>query len=633
MAGDFIDAPAPSAKTGAFIDAPAPSKNLLQKAGDVAGGAWRGVQAARTAAARDPVGALGNILGAPERAVAGAVMGPLTDLPPTDNDLGHSLAAGAKGAWKGVTNPSEGNRYNQAFGEMAFHGIRPQGESMPARIGRGAEDFALQTIADPVTHGGAQAAKAIGSLAGQAGKAIGDIPAVGKYAADVKAAVNNPAFKPAVGLVSKTIKTATAPVRGLVNAGKDVLFLNPAPHGVGNMGTLNFLKNGLGTTAKGFKYGVTGTPKATKDTLERIGAGAFSPELMGEKASPWGPVGWAERLPGPTVAKAALGATAGGAVGNKTSPDTDTPQQRLMRTLEGAAIGGVVGGAPALRTGSNRMMERLETGHRGAMLEDLPQVAEAAAKKPHFTAAEVSRMLKRKTPPEIHGPATMNTNAFAIPASKTGRIKNWPTAGFPEPKVDPRAALINEAFGGGKKGPLATAASAIGGPFAQWQGEIVPRAVGGALAKHPARVEAIARAQDITNRDVLKDQPYKLQTGGPVGDMSELLFNTPKYAQRLAGPLAQIDPNSISKPDSLSLGDQLKGASYNTLPGRSVVGPFFGDTMYPSKAPAIPNAALGAVLGWHFANKAPKQDQVLEIMKTTGLDQYQASNLLKRYAR
>jgi hypothetical protein len=239
---------------------------------------------------------------------------------------------------------------------------------MPARIGRGVEDFALQTAIP----GQALPFKALGGAAGPVLKgAAGAIKPVGDYVGRVSKVLGDSKVGQAAGTLAHALGEVN-PIPGMVNAGKDVLFLNPAPHGVGNMGILNFLKNGIGTTAKGFRYGVTGTPKATKAELERIGAGAWTPDLMG-KSSPWGPVGWAERLPGPTVAKAALGATAGGFVGNQTAPADEAPQDRLNRVLEGALIGGTVGGAPALRTGSNKLMTRLETGHRGAMLEDLPK--------------------------------------------------------------------------------------------------------------------------------------------------------------------------------------------------------------------------------------------------------------------
>jgi len=97
------------------------------------------------------------------------------------------------------------------------------------------------------------------------------------------------------------------------------------------------------------------------------------------------------------------------------------------------------------------------------------------------------------------------------------------------------------------------------------------------------------------------------------------------------GPLGNVDPSSATKPNSFSLGDALKGAAYQGVPGRSVVGPAFGDTMYPTKAPAGPSAALNDLLGWHFANKTPKQDAILSIMRATGMDNYQATKLYERY--
>ena len=132
---------------------------------------------------------------------------------------------------------------------------------------------------------------------------------------------------------------------------------------------------------------------------------------------------------------------------------------------------------------------------------------------------------------------------------------------------------------------------------------------------------------------MLNDQPYKLQIGGPVGDMAELLTNPVKYLSRIGGPLTQQDPNALTKPNTFSIGDALANAAYNATPGRSVIGPAFGDTMYPSRAPAAANAALGATLGWHFSNKTPATDAILRIMQSGPYTQQQAARIYERYKR
>jgi hypothetical protein len=170
----------------------------------------------------------------------------------------------------------------------------------------------------------------------------------------------------------------------------------------------------------------------------------------------------------------------------------------------------------------------------------------------------------------------------------------------------------------------------LGGPFVQYQGEIVPRAVTWALLNHPERVEALARGQDVVNRDVLGNKPYKMQMGGPVGDYAEMLADPVRYGTRLLGPLANQDPSAARNPKSLSLSDKLKDAAYEGIPGRSVVGPAFGDTMYPTRAPAVPSAALNNLLGWHFSNKTPRQDAILSIMRSSGLDATEAGYLYDR---
>jgi hypothetical protein len=650
MAGDFIDAPGPTpAPAGQFIDAPgpAPGKSFLQKAGDVASGAYRGLQGARTAAARDPVGALANVIGAPEGAVAGAVAAPLRLKGGARKDLGQVLQSTLHGALGGLTNPQERDQYNQEFGNMIF-GEPSKNPGMPERIGRGAENFALQTMIDPVTHGGAKAMSGLlhgGSAVG--GAAARTVKPLGKYATAVREAVNDPALKPAVGKVAHTMRTLTAPIRGGVNAGKDLLFLNPLPHGLGNMSALNFLANGPGTTAKGLWYGLRGAPKGSVEALKEMEAGAWTPELLGEP-SPWGPVGWASALGKkgvPAVARAGVGGAAGGAIGAKTAPTTDTPQQRTARTAEGALLGALTGASPEVLNTSNRLMSRLETGHRAAMLESLPaaaKVAPKAAAAPRNLEQTVVHLVQSGEIPidaqqkifsylKAHPKLTQPQKDKYLTAvlQQIGKLPEAPARSG----ADPRAAAINAAFGGGPKGPIASLASALGGPFAQWQAEVVPAAVGSALKHAPARVEAFARGQDIANRDVLKDKPYKLQVGGPVGGAAEMVFNAPKYASRLLGPLGGVDPGQATNPQTFNLADQLKGTAYNATPGREVVGPFFGDTMYPQKAPAIPSAALATALGWHFSNRTPATDAILQIMAKTGMDRKAAESLYYKMRR
>jgi hypothetical protein len=640
MSGQFIDAPAPK-----FIDAPAPGSpppasgggidlgGIAKKVGGAIEGAGRNLGAMQTAAARDPVGALGNVLGAAEGGVAGAVMEPALRKGPSS--LIHTLQDTGSGALRGATDPKERDRYNAALGDLMFNGIRPQGESMPARIGRGIEDFGLQTAIDPVTHGGAQAAGALlkGGKA-TAGAVARGVKPVGDWAGRVQKVAADTDLGRSVGKVAHAIGEIN-PIPGIVNAGKDVMFLNPFPHGLGNMTVNNYLANGLGTAAKGLWYGVRGAPKATVAELNRIKAGAWTPELL-DKPSPWGPVGWMDALGKkgvPAAVRAGVGGAAGGTIANKTADDTATPQQRLARTAEGAILGALTGASPEALKVSNKVMSHLETAHRAAMLEDMAKPVAQAAAKPHYSAAEVAANLRKAKRAPVQGPATINTNPHAIPPNAPGKIFSFQHGLKPEAPPDPRADAINGVFGGAPKSNVARVASALGGPFAQWQADTVPRVVGNALRKAPARVEAFARGQDIANRDVLKDQPYKVQVGGPVGGASEMIFDPQKYLSRLMGPLGASDPNAATNPKTLSIGDFLKDKAYDATPGRDVVGPFFGDTKYPNRAPAIPSASLDAALGWHFANKTPRKDAVLSIMRATGLNQQQADQVYQRYKR
>jgi hypothetical protein len=642
MSGQFIDAPAPK-----FIDAPAPAStpppsggldlgSIAKKVGGAVDAGWRNLGAARTAAARDPVGAAQNVLGGLEGGVAGFMGGPLTA---HTSDVGKNVQAMGTGVVRGMFDPEQRAKYN-AVDEDAIlgpMGLRPKGNTPGEKLVRAGGDYGFQTAADPLTYAGAPIAKGIANLVGKGAGLVRDIPAVAKYVGEVKDAIHDPRLAPAISKVSHVIGKATAPLRGVVNAGKDVMFMNPAPHGVGNMGMNNFLANGPAAALKGFKYGVTGAPKGSVDALNAMGAGAWTPDLLGEP-SPYGPVGWMNALGKkgvPAAVRGGVGAAAGGTIADKTDPSTDTPQQRAQRVAEGSILGGLTGASPEVLNASNKVMTRLEQGHRAAMLEGLPKVAEAAPKsKPHFTAAQVAALSKRSKVPDVHGPATINTNAFAISPQKTGRIKNWPGAGIPQEKPpDPRADLINGVFGGLPKSPVAKVATALGGPFAAWQADVVPRVVGGALKNAPARVEAVTRGQDVTNRDVLKDQPYKLQVGGPIGSAAGIAFNQQKALTNLIGPLGGVNPTALTNPDSFSLGDQAKGALYDSTPGRSVVGPFFGDTEFPQKAPAVPSATLDTLLGWYMKNKTPATDAILGIMQATGRNREQAAQLYERYKR
>ena len=228
MADTVVDAPPGytkgGIKIGSVVDAPPgynptsptppkPGKSLLQNIGDVASGAYRNINAARTAAARDPVGALGNVLGAPEGAVAGAAMAPLEPKHRTD-DFGQFLKTIGHGIVGGATNPQERNRYNEALGNLTFGGMRPQGEGMPARIGRGVEDFGAQTLSDPITHGGGKIAEGLISAAKPvAGAVARGVKPVGDYATAVRSMLSDPKLAPAVGKTAHALSTLTAPLK------------------------------------------------------------------------------------------------------------------------------------------------------------------------------------------------------------------------------------------------------------------------------------------------------------------------------------------------------------------------------------------------------------------------------------
>ena len=569
------------------------------------------------------------------------------------------LGGGVYGAFH-PNDPSVENLAEQAYG---VDKLKTNKTDLGSRLRNAGVDMGFQTATDPLTYVGGKLAEVGVHVAKPVlAAAVRGVGPLGKYVTEVRAALSDPALAPAIGKVTHAVRTATAPLRGGVNATKDLLFMNPLVHGVGNVGANNFLTNGAPTAAKGLWYGLRGAPQASVDALKGMGAGAYTPELLGDP-SPWGPVGWMSALGKkgvPAAVRAVGGGAAGTAIANQTAPSTDTGPQRLARDTEGAILGVLGGASPEVLNASNKIMSRLEMGHRAAMFEGLPKpIAAAAQAIPKVAKAAIPKNMEqtviklvqnKELPTEVQqkiftylkgnpGLTQAQKNKYlAGVLQQAGKLPQIATkaakAAKPVAAVDPRAAQINAIFGGGDKGPLAKVATALGGPYAQWQGEIVPRVVGGALRNAPARVEAIARGQDITNRDILKDKPYKLQVGGPIGDAAELAANPQKYGSRLLGPIGQIlSPGDATSPQTFSAGDRIKSAAYEGTPGRQVVGPFFGDTMYPSKAPAIPSAALSTLLGWHFANKTPRQDAILSIMKASGLDATQAASVYDRYKK
>jgi hypothetical protein len=627
-----------------------PDKSLLQNIGDLAGKAYRTEEAARTSAARDPVGAINAVLGAPQRFVAGTGAEDTKHKVPqgwgtgTYPNYGAQVLGELGGGVYGALHPNDPSVETLAEQAYGVQNLKTPGTKLSDRVRNAGVDMGFQTATDPLTYVGAplmKGALGLGKLG--VGAAARGVAPLGKYVAEAKAALADPALAPAISKVAHGVQTLTAPLRGGVNATKDLLFLNPLVHGVGNMATNNWLTSGAPTAAKGLWYGVRGAPKASVQTLKDIGAAAYTPELLGEP-SPWGPVGWMSALGKkgvPAVARAGAGAAAGGGIANATAPSADTPQQRAQRDLEGALLGGLTGASPEVLNASNKLMSRLETGQRAAMLEGLPKPVAAAgkavAKTPKNLAKTFTKLVQAGKVPEAAQERILahlaQNQTMTNPELNAYLGKELGDLGFLPKPLDSRAAALNTTFGGGPKGPVAKVASALGGPFAQWQADVVPRVVGGAVKNAPQRVEAVARGQDITNRDVLGKSPYKLQVGGPIGSAAELAFNTPKYAARLLGPLGGIDSNATANPKTFSLGDKASDALYEGTPGRSAVGPFFGDTMYKSKAPAIPSASLSALLGWHFANKTPRQDAILSIMKASGLDATQAANVYDRYKK
>jgi hypothetical protein len=194
-AGGFHDvvptaAPAPAPATGGWADVPHPGAPPAQKPatnpvaaigsaispvakGKPLDAAVRGAKVEQHKAAIDPLHAVTDVLGGPNRFILG-LMG-------SHGDLGH--------AWASMTHPSDvrdADDYKAAL--KVLHIPEPQGQSLAARAGRAVESFGVHMVTDPlnvVPFGGLfkMAAGGVHALEGvQAGiKAVGAaVPVVDK---------------------------------------------------------------------------------------------------------------------------------------------------------------------------------------------------------------------------------------------------------------------------------------------------------------------------------------------------------------------------------------------------------------------------------------------------------------------
>ena len=211
-----------------------PGKSLLQNIGDVAGGAYRDINAARTSAARDPVGALGNVLGGPQRFIAGTMAEDTKHKVPQGLGTGTypnypaqvlgELGGGVYGAFH-PNDPSVENLAEQAYG---VNKLKTNKTDLGSRLRNAGVDMGFQTVTDPLTYVGGKLAEVGVHVAKPVlAAAVRGVGPLGKYVTEVRAALSDPALAPAIGKVTHAVRTATAPLRGGVNATKDLLFMNP----------------------------------------------------------------------------------------------------------------------------------------------------------------------------------------------------------------------------------------------------------------------------------------------------------------------------------------------------------------------------------------------------------------------
>lgn len=192
---------------------------------------------------------------------------------------------------------------------------------------------------------------------------------------------------------------------------------------------------------------------------------------------------------------------------------------------------------------------------------------------------------------------------------------------------------VNEDIGAYRDSPayIQLLRNYMGAQFPQWHGYIVPTAVSRAILKHPERVESLIRAQDTSNQDILGNQGYSIEMGGPLEEFGQL---TQAPGQMLAGkqPTYLTGPSMIGPVASsiTHMGNQAQSygppggtALQQIIPFYSVLAPQFGVNPYNSKAP--PN--VRSVAGFFAAYPKAKESATEQMIRTnmeSGMSRFQA---------
>lgn len=246
----------------------------------------------------------------------------------------------------------------------------------------------------------------------------------------------------------------------------------------------------------------------------------------------------------------------------------------------GSGVGGVLGG-----------LGRAVTGKMGKYASEMEKFGVTS----HFSAREPSA-IERNLP--ILGPAATKVRAVsqgaldrfetAMRAQRYTQLRKKGMDAF-----DAAAQVRKELFDYTNTSGMSRLLSEFGSPFAQYRLGAVPMMGLNALRNAPQRLAQYARAENLTNQDLVKSRKYGLEFGKPPDLVSQLGDFSPSLHSGTANYLAS--PSTIGIPGAVlqgremnqSIGQQLLSAAAQYVPGVAYAETIANWQKFPSKAPKV----------------------------------------------
>lgn len=250
----------------------------------------------------------------------------------------------------------------------------------------------------------------------------------------------------------------------------------------------------------------------------------------------------------------------------------------------GSGLGGVAGG-----------LGRAVTGRLGKFANELEEFGVTS----HFSAREPSA-IERHLP--VVGQLATKARAVsqgALDRFETGmraqRYNQLRRAGM-DP-FDAAKKVRTELFDYTNTSGASRALSEAGAPFPQFRLNSVPMMGANALRNAPQRLAQYARAENLTNKDLVKSRKYGIDFAKPPDSFSQLLDFSPGFPFGLnpkSGTASYLtSPSTIGvwgafqqdKENPQSVGQQLLTAASQYVPGVSAIETIADWQRFPSKAP------------------------------------------------